>query len=344
MARGDTAILGVSVDEQVSTYYYHHSVKAWYETLHNGRAMTPRRLDLRFDVAATPGLEGPQSIAGWLFPPRVWPEDGARLVVCLPGGTYTKWYFDVQVPGRVDYSMARYLVDRGWMVLALDHLGVGDSTHPNGIHLTSEVIATANHRAVTEAVDRLRAGRLHESLPPAAVHRLAGMGHSMGGMLTIKQQARWRTFDRIAVLGWGNVPIQTIPVSMPPADARDYCVIDRALVQNLFHCEDVPNDVIASDNGEAVPVPRPLLADTFTAGCTREDATQIEVPVFIAFGDHGEPSSSHLEPSTYEKSHDVTFVVLEHSGHCHNFASSRHSLWSRIATWLDMDCQTDSSP
>jgi hypothetical protein len=300
------------------------------------------RLDVRFDVATTRGLEGPQSVAGWLFPPAVWPENGARLVVCLPGGSYTKWYFDVQVPGHSDYSMARFLADRGWVVLALDHLGVGDSSHPNGAGLAAEVAAAANQSAVSQAVERLYTGRLHESLPPAVIHRLAGLGHSMGGMLTIRQQARFHTFERIAVLGWGNLPVATdLPLPLPPVDADGYCVIDRAAVQNLFHWEDVPNDVVAADNGRAVPVPAPLLADSFASGCTKDDAKQIDVPVFVGFGDHGEPSLSHLEPSTYEKSHDVTFLVLERSGHCHNFASSRHALWDRIATWLDMGCQAD---
>lgn len=303
--------------------------------------MTAPRLDVRFDIDAIPGVEGPQSVAGWLFPPAVWPKNGARLVVCFPGGSYTKWYFDVEVPGHSDYSMAQFLADRGWVVLALDHLGIGDSSHPNGAKLPREVVVAANQSAVSRAVERLRAGRLHESLRPVAVRRLAGLGHSMGGMLTIRQQTRFHTFDRIAVLGWGNLPITTIPVCLPPADADGYCSIDRAQVQNAFHWQDVPNDVIAADNRHAVPCPAPLLAETFTTGCTKDDARQIDVPVFVAFGDHGEPSLSPLESSTYEKSRDVTFLVLERSGHCHNFASTRHTLWSRIASWLDMDCQAD---
>jgi hypothetical protein len=37
-------------------------------------------------------------------------------------------------------------------------------------------------------------------------------------------------------------------------------------VQNLFHWDDVPNDVVAADNEHAVPCPAPVLAVSFASG------------------------------------------------------------------------------
>jgi hypothetical protein len=31
---------------------------------------------------------------------------------------------------------------------------------------------------------------------------------------------------------------------------------------------------------------------------------------------------------------DITFVMLEHSGHCHNFASTGQLAWQRLWQWL----------
>jgi hypothetical protein len=78
-----------------------------------------------------------------------------------------------------------------------------------------------------------------------------------------------------------------------------------------------------------------LLAELLTPGITLEKAKQIQVLVFICFGERDMSLNPHLEPSTYPLSTDVTLYILKGSAHCHNFASSRHLLCDRLSNWIE---------
>src|SRR5438105_3102909 len=111
-----------------------------------------RRRDLRLDVSDATGLAPGTVSAAWLFYSRsVNVGRRATVLFCLHGGGYTRGYFHLQVPGYRDYSFAEHLARKGYIVVAIDHLGMGDSTHPeNAGVLSSRVVAAANHAVVTE--------------------------------------------------------------------------------------------------------------------------------------------------------------------------------------------------
>jgi pimeloyl-ACP methyl ester carboxylesterase len=89
------------------------------------------------------------------------------------------------------------------VVIAADPLGVGDSGRPeDGTLCTYEALADAAHGAVDLIRAHLRDGSLVERLPPIAAARIVVVGHSMGGGLVVLQQARWSSYDAIAMLGY----------------------------------------------------------------------------------------------------------------------------------------------
>src|SRR6266566_4971126 len=108
-------------------------------------AYTPTHFDITEQV---PSLPGPQSVATWVFAPPALPADTSPVVlVCLPGSSYTKAYYHLEVPGYPPeaYSFALQMLRQGFIVVALDHLGVGESTwSADGGELTTEVVARAN--------------------------------------------------------------------------------------------------------------------------------------------------------------------------------------------------------
>ena len=63
------------------------------------------------------------------------------------------------------------------------------------------------------------------------------------------------------------------------------------------------------------------------------DVGRIDTPVYICQGERDNSPDPHKEPSYYRASRDVTLHILGGSGHCHNFATTRHELWDRMHGW-----------
>jgi alpha-beta hydrolase superfamily lysophospholipase len=102
--------------------------------------------------------------ATW-FPGR----PSAPALVCLPGGSYNRHYFDLHVPGLSGYSFAEAMQRRGFTVVTIDNLGTGQSSR-----LTRDVELYDQAAALSLAT---------EALPRIIDHDgpLIGVGHSMGG-------------------------------------------------------------------------------------------------------------------------------------------------------------------
>lgn len=78
----------------------------------------------------------------------------AAVLVCLPGGTYDHAYFDLDIPGE-EYSFARWMAERGYVVVAFDSLGTGHSTRPTAHEVGFPEMACATAAAVEAIRDRV---------------------------------------------------------------------------------------------------------------------------------------------------------------------------------------------
>ncbi len=301
--------------------------------------------EITFDVSERFGA--PTTIAGSVFAPD-GTADRRPVLVCLPGGTYTRGYWDLRVPGLSGYSFARAAASAGFTVVTLDGLGTGESSRPD-----TDVDLATQATAAAEVVAQLPA-LLGVDAPFVAV------GHSMGGYLALAQQAEHESYAGLAILGTTNLPVVQLDLpdelvsAAATAEGRvavidqiasgipvPYIDGDRAPMRSWFHLDDVPAAVIEADEAETLTVvPRRCAAESSTPGATIDAAGSVRVPVFVGYGVVDVSPDPHADAACYRSSSDVTLYVLEGSAHCHNMASTRHLLWDRLLGWCTSAVRT----
>jgi len=318
------------------------------------RAWHVMRHSLTFDV--TDAVESGEQLtqAAWLFLPER-PVDARGVLLCLAGGTYDKHYWHIDIDGYPGYSFGEHLAGSGFVVVAVDHLAIGDSTDPTALGPVGlELLAKGDAEVARQVRERLRRGNLHEDLPPIGAP-LIGVGHSMGACLATMVQATTHPYDAVVLLGYGvqitnvyqDTPDaaeleeriqQTIEASCQlsgakPTDAHIYA--PRGYLAELFYAGEVPQDVIDADTVVQSRTPLRAAAEVTTPGMVERYAPQVDVPVFLGFGAALDVSPNpYAEPANYTGSPDVTLHLVPSSGHCHNFASHRTQLWDRIGKWV----------
>jgi pimeloyl-ACP methyl ester carboxylesterase len=321
-------------------------------------------IPVRFDITdQIPSLTGKLEIAGWLFVPcSLANEKPHALLFCLPGGSYTKAYYHLLVEGypAEAYSFAHFMAERGFLVLAIDHLGVGESTRPdNDLAITMEVIAAANALVVEKVRHQLAEGSLAANVPPLPSLPVLGIGHSMGAQALIEQQSRVCDLDGLGLLGWSN---QGINLGGTVENVADVAAIEehevsstegvlKQVIQNeqmnemlaalrvsirpFFYAADVPIEVIQADEKLAVPIPMGVALAPNDPQTLQLKTASIRVPIFLGNGTLDVAANFRAEPATYPHSSDITLFELAGSGHCHNFAPTRALLWDRLAWWIN---------
>src|SRR2546430_11763535 len=310
-------------------------------------------LTLTFDLSERIKSGEALSQTAWLFLPEQ-PLMAKAVLLCLPGGTYDKRYCHLEVPGHPGYSFAEHLTGQGYLVVALDHLAVGESSDPHASGELSLALLADGDAAVADQVRaRLREGTLADGLPPLNLPMI-GVGHSMGGCLTVLVQARSRPSDAVVLLGYAahfNTYNKNYTSDDPAERATEaemlfrtiYGVgpdvtswmVDRAIAHQVFHAPDVPAEVIAADDAAVSRMPVRAGVETGIPGYIQQDAAAIDVPVFLAFGTVVDLTPGpYTEPANYGASGDVTLYLVDGSAHCHNFSTNRTALWNRIGGWI----------
>jgi alpha-beta hydrolase superfamily lysophospholipase len=311
------------------------------------------QVSLTFDVSGAIGTGERLTQAAWMFLPER-PAEARAVLLCLAGGTYDKHYWHIDIDGHPGYSFGEHLADSGFVVIAVDHLGIGESTDPIASGpLGLELLALGDAEVARQVRERVQCGDLHDELPTALP--LLGIGHSMGACLTTMVQATAHPYDAVVLLGYG---VQITNVYDEAADAEDlelriqqtievscrltgakptdvHTFAPRAYLADLFYAGEVPQDVVDADSAVQSRVPLRAAAEVTTPGFVQRYAPRVDVPVFLAFGAALDVSPNpYAEPANYTTSPDVTLHLVPDSGHCHNFASHRAQLWDRIARWV----------
>ena len=257
------------------------------------------------------------------------------VLVCLPGGTYSRQYWELDVPG---YSFAEFATGQGHSVVTIDPLGTGESFKPAGDFGFADIAA-----ALASAVRQLPTG---DGGRPVAV------AHSLGGYLAITQQALHHSYAGLALLGCTNQHVA--PLKLDPAFVAQsatpegraelarqilgalsdpYFEGPRDHLQSWFHLPDVPADVVAADSATAKSVVPRIFGTAMIPGVVAEHAARIDVPVLIGYGILDVSPEPRAEAGFYARSPDITTVVMPGSAHCHNMASNRDRMWKRVLTW-----------
>ncbi len=270
----------------------------------------------------------------------------STLQVLVHGWTYNHRYWDPYGAAKPGRSYARFMAKKGYVVLALDLLGTGASSVPDGEMLTF----TENVRSLIQALTPIR---LQRHLQHNYIRHIALVGHSGGTILSVLTAASAPNLaDFLIATGWSYVPHQVFSQDIIDVALRQtpYIRFPSALRTALFYYEPTARPrQIAFDNSQ--------LADQFPRGALTEGlpiltaldendidtikrfslVDKVKVPVFVQLGDMdviAKPSTSEAEEEVYSGSPDVTVQVLENIGHSLNLHINRKTGWRNIHRWL----------
>lgn len=309
----------------------------------------------RLDVSSAVEIEGTAEIAVDVVLPASLRAPATQLF-CLPGGFLSRRYFD---PGDPDddtersFSFADYLAQRGYPVVMVDHLGCGDSTQPpeeDGYRLDVDAITRVNHAVWRSVGERLRARYGEEFIS-------VGVGHSMGSALTVALQANHRPHAALVLQSFSTTGLPAFLQGNEASFANDPERTHEHLAELVRQRFGTPypgpssrkqtdeDTAAAFSVGTAPPLAKELLQRSATnliamaglltmiPGGYARYAEGVDVPVFVAYGDHDLGRANHAPP-TLPNAPEVLAYTLQDSWHCHNMANSRVRLWDRTLRWL----------
>src|SRR3954469_20476513 len=315
-------------------------------------AVLPDPMPVRVDVTAV-APPGASSIEVDVFIPPPGVERSSVLWWLQPGGGMSRKYWDLDVPAELgNYSLARYLADRGYAVVTVDHLGIGGSSRPDdGFTLTPQVLADVNAAAFDHVIGGLRDGTLLDGVDGMPALVSIGAGHSMGASLTVHQQARHLSHRAVCLLGFGGRGLVSHLSDEEKRYADDPVALRQALVELVRSRYPDPLPMMprgSSDFLVAVPMSEPVheaLVDARTnllalagfssmiPGNAAPEIASIGVPVMVAHGDKDIGAPAHDVVGEFTSSTDITLYVLDESGHNHNVSPNRERLWDRMVAW-----------
>lgn len=287
-------------------------------------------------------------------------------LVCLPGGAMTRRYFDLRPPaeagvdllpsesGDESFSFARQMAARGFVVVLVDHLGIGESSRPaDSYALDAELVARANAAATDAVVRKLKNGSAINGIAAIPEVTSIGIGHSMGAMLIVLQQAMARQHRGIVVLGFSTrgLPEYLTPEARelardPAAARREAPRLARAMFRDQYprigrssdgsqlyaglHAE--PAGIQAIKPAREVLLPVPAYQSMFP-GNVAPEAAQIDVPVFVGLGELDMAGPPLDAPKAFTNSPAVEFLLLPQAGHSHFIFPARTQLFDALARW-----------
>ncbi len=277
------------------------------------------------------------------------------VLFCLPGGGMTRRFFDLQADGDNSYSFAEQMAERGFIVVVSDHPGVGESSGPADLFLLSpDILARAHATAVEKILEILKAGKADPTLPVLSDPVSIGVGHSMGAMLSVFQQAHYRQHKALVLLGYG---VRGLPEMLTEEGYRlagDRTAIDRSLERLArLHFGGVPPpemppelrkkisgaraepkgvEAMKRAYGELLPT---CVYFSLIPQSHVQELKRIDVPVFLGNGDFDFVGPPHELLANFPASSDITLIVLKECNHSLFMFPSRFKLFERLRHWIE---------
>lgn len=271
-----------------------------------------------------------------------------QVLYCLPGGGMSAKYFDLGGAEQPDFSFARYFAARGFVVAAIDPVGVGASKGPEDSYaLFPKQIVAQYISTVKDLQAGFSAGSLHSSLPAFKPAKEIGVAHSMGAALTVMAQAGSNIFDRLVLLGYGTKglpdmmdeeektvigdPEKTLE-RLPEFARKRFRGVQYPKIPDGHHDPSPTTDILKEAAGELLPLP--AVFSMIPGNISRETA-QIKCPIFLAVGDRDMAGPPRELPSEYPSSSDISLYVIENCGHHGFVADARGAFFAKVDGWLN---------
>ncbi len=298
--------------------------------------MSLRRFPLCVALQAGTGEFEPVSLAATIYAPPSILENPV-VMVCFPGGGMTQRYFDLD-----GASFAEAMAKHGIITIAFDHPCIGGSTCPaDPTHLTARHLANMEAHAVHDTVRKLHDGSAHTELQPIAHFTLIGVGHSMGAMLVALQQAAFRPYAALALLGFSTRGLPEVLTPEEQAQAKQTARDDAsyiALAEQRFGGQalaELPSraDGQASLRSAAAPLLTAAAMQSMLPGNIAVEAATIVVPLMLAVGDRDIAGRPEAIAPRFSAARDIRLLVLENTGH-HPFVSpAAPRLYAELSAW-----------
>ncbi|MDR4493419.1 MAG: alpha/beta hydrolase [Nitrospirales bacterium] len=269
------------------------------------------------------------------------------LQVLIHGFTYNHTYWDPPHRRLSRFSYARFMARQGYPVLALDLLGTGGSSIPDGdvLNITESVSSLAQVLIAARALSNPLGGQFD---------KIVLIGHSVGTATAVLTTGTFPGIvDFLIATGWSFSP-HVVPLSselVAASLANPYIRFPDSVREELFYfTPSARQPVINFDNR--------FLADQFSRGVLIEglplleamalgdfqairDLTRIDkvnVPVLVQLGRFdviAPPLLPDIEAQLYSNSPDVHVEILERIGHSFNLHTNRLTSWAGINKWIE---------
>ncbi|MEI9984210.1 MAG: hypothetical protein WDN69_13970 [Aliidongia sp.] len=210
-----------------------------------------------------------------------------------------------------------------------------------------------NAAAVEQIIDELRRGTLFDGWPALPDIASIGVAHSVGGLLTILQQAQADSFDAIALFGFScsGLPQALKPEERALAGRTDAARADLARLARARFDTAYP-EVVGTQQGRELFGKARVERKAVEALAPARDrmlalaATLAIIPRQYCAGMCGDrradlPGAGRSRflraaarhPGQLPKSPDVTLLILPETGHTHFIFPSRMKLFQRLNDW-----------
>ena len=256
------------------------------------------------------------TIKGNYFQP--YPDTDKPLLVLVHGATYGKWMWDVPEYSWIDFFVAQL----GYPVIAIDRLGYGDSSHPNGDILTPRCQAQSLKQFLCQV--RQKNG----------MRQIIWIGHSMGALFGNMIAGESNLIDGLITIGWiHGQETQTGPplTEILKSDYITYTNEERA---DFYYFEGADQVIIDYDNSHAYPVPRGSLLAALDPD--RFVLANIDIPILLAAGEYDSlwvDIDLDVEAALFENASVTTYLQYD-AGHTNLLHLSYQSFFNEIDNWI----------
>lgn len=277
------------------------------------------------------------TLAGFLF--HEGPLHQKTVQVVVHGGNYNHKYWDIDDLDGQRYSYARYMASQGYAVLAIDQLGVGASSHPDGDTVTLDETARALHQVVAS---------LRQNHNPAGrkFKHVALVGHSNGSLTSIYESGTYHDADALVTTGWLHSPH---PLPFDPSFVLSQLTApyvpagtfpEPFLAATFYHLPTTDPAMIHYDytHLQAEIARRQFLDLLGTAlNPSLSRSTSVTQPVLTQLGEFdalGPSGFGGPEASFYPNASSFTVQQLSEIGHDVNAHTNHLQSWVGIDQWL----------
>ena len=272
------------------------------------------------------------------------------------GFTYNHTYWDPPKKKLPTFSYARFMAQQGYPVLALDLLGTGESSIPDGFALNIT-------ESVSSLAQVLTAARSLSNPLGRDFKRIVLVGHSVGTAIAVTTAGTFPGItDFLVSTGWSFSPhvVPLPPGIIAASRVTPYIRFPSPVREELFYFTpsarqsviDFDNRVLADQFpsgvlAQGLPLLKALAFGNFKAIQDISRVNEVNIPVLVQLGrfdDIAPPLMPEVDARLYSSSPDVSVEILERMGHSFNLHNNRLKSWTGINQWIKERLEKQQKP